>query len=66
MLCQLFDFLADHGGIDDGDADLMFANHLVGLGQCVGVVHRVHAARRFLDRCQELLVLGQNQDVDRP
>ena len=64
MLCQFFDVVADHGSIDDGDTNLVFANRFLGLLQGVCVVHIVHAARGFLDRSQELVVFRDDEDID--
>ena len=48
VLRQLFDLIADHRGVNDGDADFVLANKLIGLLQRIRVVNFVHATRRSL------------------
>ncbi len=66
MLRQLFDLVAHHGGVDNGNADLVLANGLVSLRQRCRIVNVVNPARRILDRDEKLLVLGQDEHVHGP
>ena len=65
MQGQLLDLFADHGRVNDGDAGLLLADDFFGLRQRVRVMHRVCTTRGFLDGGEELLVLGQDENVDR-
>ena len=64
VLRELFDLVADHRGVDNSDTDLVLANALVRLLECIGVMDIVHATRRFLDRRQKFLVFRQYEHID--
>ncbi len=64
MRSEFLDVRSDHRRVDDSDANLMFGERLLGLGERVGGAHVVHASRRLLDCLEELLVFGHDEYVD--